>query len=629
MNKSAVLSGKILDARKAYYNGSSIMGDDEYDLLLEELSSLDPYNPLLTDVGAEPSSEWIKEKHLYPLGSLNKVNSISEFEDWSHKYSKGEILLVEKLDGLSIGAQYENGKLTKAILRGNAIEGENILANFIKMVGVKTIITDGFTGILRGEIILNNDIHRKYFQEYSNPRNAASGICRRLDGIGCERLAVYFYQAVGDLPFKTEVEQFAYFAKNELLTPNQYLCKSVNEAWTIYNKYTTETRDQLNYWIDGLVASCNNLEYQKIMGEVHFRPRSKIALKFPNQFAKTTILGVEWNVGNSGRITPVAWFEPVNLLGSTIEKASIYNIAYIENLGITIGSTVLVCKANEIIPRVEKVISQGNTVIKIPTTCPICSAPVSMNGENLQCTDTSNCPAQLLGRIKNWINTLNVLEWGDKLITRLVESSLVSDVSDLYCLSVEKLSQIERMGNTSAQKCYDELWSHSTVPLQVFIAGLSIPMVGVSTVEMVMKSGIDTLEKLLEVRYEDFLKIKGLGPIKAKSFYNGLRQNKELIQKLLDLGLKMENNSTSHNQITDGVLNGYAVCITGSTTIKRNDLAKLINSNGGVFKSSVSKDCTHLVVADPSKKSKKMDDAVKLGVKVISENELLELIDYA
>lgn len=625
MSNIASLEKEIRQARTDYYNSVAIMSDAEYDALVDELTVLDPKNPLLQEVGAEPTSQWIKEKHLHPLGSLNKANTLEDIESWYAKYSKNHsVVVVEKLDGLSIGAQYENGKLVKAILRGNGVEGEDIFANFIRMIGVKQQLKDNFTGVLRGEIVLTNTLHAKHFVEYANPRNAASGICRRLDGAGSQHLTVYFYEVIGK-EFRDEVAQLEYLKSQDLEIPGYRYCETMKDVWAYYNEYIAKTRNQLNYWIDGMVLSCNNTKHRVAMGELHHRPRGKIALKFPNQLVKTKITKITWNVGNTGRITPIGWFDPINILGSTVEKASVYNFSYIQELGLGVGATVLVCKANEIIPRIERVISAGEKT-SIPTECPTCHGKATMVGENLQCIEKETCPDQVLGKLLNWINTHSIMEWGDKLLTRLIQDGLIHQVPDLYELTVPELAALDRMGEKSAQKCYDNLWANNPIPLDLFLGGLSIPMIGASTIQMIMDGGLDTLEKIRNAPLSSFQKIKGMGNVKAANLVAGLKDNAYIIDKLLKAGIIVANSAQENSKTVSDKLGGMSICITGSTNMKRSDLATLITANGGKFKDSVSKDCTHLIVADPSKISTKMEKASKLGVIIMAENDLIELL---
>lgn len=240
----------IKDAQEAYYNGSEIISDDEYDALVYQLGCLDPKNAVLIQIGAVPTSEWKKHKHLFPLGSLNKVNVPKDMEQWITSTAKNkEIFITEKLDGLSIGCQYEDGELIHAPLRGGGIEGEDILANVLRMHGcVKTI--PGFTGVLRGEIVLTKSNHQAHFPTYANPRNAASGLCRRFDGEGSEHLTLMFYQVLGQ-KFLSEQAQFDFMKTVGLLIPNYKVCKSVKEVNQMWQEYQDGVRDSLDYEIDG------------------------------------------------------------------------------------------------------------------------------------------------------------------------------------------------------------------------------------------------------------------------------------------------------------------------------------------------------------------------------------------
>jgi DNA ligase (NAD+) len=617
MDKINHLVEQIKLAQNAYYNGSAIIDDDEYDALVYELESLDPNNALLKRVGAEPTTEWKKEKHLTTLGSLLKVNTPEELKSWADTTFSKSFVVAEKLDGLSIGCQYENGKLKKAILRGNGLEGENILKNVLKMHNV--IKTFGnFTGTLRGEIILTKDNHKKYFPEYSNPRNAASGICRTLEGDNPKHLSLIFYQVIGDDNISSEEEQLKLIKSFGGQTPNYYVCDSINSIKEIWEKYQNGQRDSLNYEIDGLVVSVNDLKTQQSLGEVNLRPKGKRAFKFANQFVKTTITDVTWATGNSGRITPICWFDTVNLLGSNVSKASVYNIAYIQKLGIDVGAEILVCKANEIIPRVEKVVKSTGSVTKTPDFCPDCGGKTEMQGENLVCTNTTNCSAQICGRIKNWVSELNLLEWGDNLLERLVQSGKVKNIAQLYSLTIDDLSNIDRMGKKSATKCYNVLHSNKSISLDLFIGALSIPMIGQSTVKLIMSAGYDNLTQLMTLTIENLEKVPGVGPVRAKSLVDGLKANQQLITDILNSGVQIKEKVV-------GKLTGYKIAITGSTNTKRSDLEKFIADNGGEYKSSVSKTCTHLVIADTNSTSSKAVNARSLGIKLINEESLLNL----
>lgn len=626
------LEKQIIDARLHYYNGEhSVMSDEQFDYLVEKLKMLKPDSIAITMIGAPllENSEWPKAKHEIPLGSLNKLNTPQEMDNWICGLfkSNNSICFSDKIDGLSIELIYKDGKLIQAITRGqDGLIGEDITPNVIRMSGVKRELPISFTGSLRGEILLKISNHKKFFQEYANPRNAASGIARRLDGAGCEHLDILFYQAIGDIDFDSEFLQLKFIQDTlGLNTPNyeaftsssvDNLVKFVVDKW---QQYQDTIRDSLDWCIDGLVVSINDMRYQTSLGETHLRPKGKIAFKFTNQFAATKVKAIVWETGNSGRITPVCWFDKTNLLGSNIEKASVYNIAYIEKLGLGIGAEILVCKANEVIPRVERVIKPAEMLAVIPSVCPSCFGEVELCGEHLICVNTDTCPAQVVGRIKNWINSINILEWGDTLIERLVETGMVENITDIYKLSVEDLMTMERMGERSAKKCHSILWSHDQLPLEIFLGSLSIPMVANTTIKKVMDAGFDTLDKILSAKVEDIEKVKGMGPRKSASLIAGLKRNKDVIDGLLKAGLSVK-------KLTTGNLTGKSFCFTGTMLNKRKVLEDLVVKNGGQNK-SVGRELSYLVIDDVNSGTSKATAAKKLGTKLISEDEFLKMCE--
>lgn len=620
-NRIKELVVKINDARSAYYNGVSQVSDKVYDAWVDELSVLDPKNPAVIGIGADPISNWEKYIHLTPMGSLNKVNTIDDYKKWHDKYigNSDNIFLTLKLDGISVSLIYEDGVLKKAATRGSGIKGDLITPNVAKMIGVPLRLKDKINITVRGEILLSKDNHNKHFSDYSNPRNAASGISRRYDGEGCDKLSVVTYMLYSDdLDIKTYNEMFKVLESLGFIVPTYYVLNTYNEVLKYKNDYQSSLRDKYEYLLDGLVIHNNDLAKQQSYGSLNGRPYCSIAFKFDNETRESTIKDIVWQVGNSGRLTPVAIIDPVSLVGATVTKASIYNMAYIKSLHLDIGAKVLVARANDVIPRIEELIQGTGKTVKPPTTCPECGQPVIMLGENLTCVNRE-CPAQIIGRIKNWIKDLNILEWGDTLIEKLVRDGLVEDPADLYTLTVDDLASIERMGKKSAEKCYKLLWAGSEVTLDVFLGALSIPMIGSSTIRLIMDEGCDDIVKFGQLKAENFEMVPGVGPAKAESLAEGLLQNKDLIIRLLNNGVKIKEPAT-------GELSGVSVCFTGSMKNKRSELQKMATDAGAKLKSSVGKGLDVLVIADPNSTSSKAKAARKFGVKLVSEDDFLTMV---
>jgi DNA ligase (NAD+) len=621
------LSKEVIRHRRLYYNGKPEISDPAFDFLYQELKELDPTNYAITGIGApvEENSEWLKANHEMPMGSLDKVLTPEELVDWINGTLKdhNSVFITEKLDGASIEVIYDKGNLVQAITRGDGTVGEDITRNVVKMLGVKTKL-DKFTGSLRGEIILTKSDMEKYFPDSANSRNAASGIAKRLDGLGCEHLNVLFYQVLSEVDFKDEVAQFR-FLENFLgvnVPPYAYfignkekICQSIIEYWEDYHK----ARDSKNYEIDGLVVRVNELSDQIELGDKDMRPKGAVAFKFRSERAKTKVVNIPCQTGNSGRITPVGEVEMVELVGAHITRASLYNFGYIKELGIDIGAEVIICRAGDVIPRIEEVVIGTGTIFQPPVECPSCGGRTKMYGENLMCINTDTCPAQKVGRVKNWINSLNILEWGETMLERLVETEKVSNIVDLYKLSVEDLASLERMGDKSAKKCFEILWNHNPIPLELFIGSLSIPMIGSSTIKLIADAGFDSLDKILAASKEDFSNIKGLGPVKSESLFVGLKRNKEIISGLLSVGIKIKPKIF-------GSLSGKSFCFTGTMKNKRKILEDIVVKNGGSNK-SVGKELNFLVIDDVASTKSKAVAARKLGIKFISEDDFLEMID--
>ena len=257
--------------------------------------------------------------------------------------------------------------------------------------------------------------------------------------------------------------------------------------------------------------------------------------------------------------------------------------------------------------------------LTIPNNCPSCLSALQMNGEYLYCANSASCPAQVSGRVRNWIKELNILEWGDTLITRLVESGKVQIVADLYTLTVSDMASLDRMGQKSAQKCYDILHANKTISLEVFLGGLSIPMIGQSTIKLIMDAGCDNLTKFGQLNANEFEKVPGVGPVKAGLLAQGLIDNQKLILHLLECGVQIKDRVV-------GKLSGTSICFTGAMKNKRPVLEKMAADAGSNVKSSVGKGLTYLVIADTSSTSSKAVSARKLGTTLVSEEDFLEMV---
>jgi DNA ligase (NAD+) len=615
------LEEMLLQANQDYYNGTPSVPDEVYDAWRDELRDLAPDSKVLKDIGAPPNSEWAKVRHEHTMGSLGKVNTAEELEKWAsgvRQTSEELLLITEKLDGISISLRYEQGKLVLGSTRGDGTIGEDITANVRRMKSVPATVPVKDKLTVRGEIVLLKADFDQHFQDMANTRNAASGTAKRTSGKRVEHLSVLTYQIIEGVEVKTEKDQLLKLEELGFKTPHWTLVSTTRDVNSVWQKYEDTLRDALPYEIDGLVVRFNDLTRQLALGDVHGRPNGAVAYKFTPPARETQLLDILWQVGGTGRITPVAVFEPVNLVGAEVTRASLYNHAYITQLGVDIGARILVVRANDVIPRVTRVVTSTGTVAKSPQACPSCGTATSQDGLYLVCRNLAECPAQTVGRLKAWVRELRILEWGESLLVKLSEAGLVRNVADLYRLKKETLANLDRMADKSAENVLKTLWAANPVPLENLLGGLSIPLCATSIIKLVIDAGHDTLEKIQALTHPQLLAIAGLGPKRADAIFEGLRKNQHLLADLLANGVTIKTR-------TVGNLTGKSVCFTGSSVRKRAVLETMVADAGGTVKGTVGKGLTYLVLADPNSTTSKAVAARKHGTTCLSEEDFVSM----
>ena len=357
------LEAKIKTAQEAYYNGEPIMSDADFDTLWDTLSSLYPDSSLLNEVGSDlgESNGFPKVKHNIIMGSQSKANTKEEMAAFFSKCKPGKFIAQHKMDGSSLCIDYVDGKLVRAASRGDGTVGVDYTPNVIKMMGVPQRISPSFTGSVRGEVLLSNSNKEKYFADMANARNAATGIFHHIDGEDCDKLTVVAYDAQylnKDISFGTQEKLQKWLEDNKfIVAPYKVIDGNTDEAMKILSEnFSEEARSNWEFDIDGIVFKQNEIDMADIT--TNYRPKTQIALKPARTIVKTTLNNIEWQVRN-GTLTPVAILEPVNLLGATISRASLCNVAMLENMGIEIGHEVCICRTGEIIPKIIKDCATG------------------------------------------------------------------------------------------------------------------------------------------------------------------------------------------------------------------------------------------------------------------------------
>ena len=630
------LASLIKKYQDSYYNGEGEISDAEFDKLWDELKSLDPQNPVLQRVGAD-SGNFAKIRHIMPMGSQEKAANPEQFLVWAKTHAYDEYLVEYKLDGASLELQYSKGELVRAVTRGDGTIGDDITANARKMQGVKIALFDSennkidFTGAVRGEVIMSHTVHKKFYSDKANCRNAANGLMKRKDGSGSENLCLMTYDALatsGESPFKDEEEKINWLKKCGFNTSPLKICKSADEVIE-YRAEVMEIRKSLDYDIDGLVIKERRID---LADASRARPDRQIAFKFSLEEAVSTLREVEWSESGA-TYTPVAIFDEVQLNGTTVQRASLANPDTMRALGVKIGSRVVVVKRGEIIPKIESVLNeepgQVTSAIVFPKKCETCGSELCDEGSRLYCPNKS-CSKRVLHQLQKWISVVDIRDFGDTLLRELFKNKEVTSISDIYKLTGEKLvpyflneesieSQKDSLG---AKKVYESIQNHRRMSLSVFIGGFDIEGIGETMVQKLIDAGFNSLEKLLSANEEQIASVYGFAEITAKIFVEGLAENKEEMISLTQSGtIQLE-------EIGGGALAGKSFCFTGELkTMKRADAEALVKKAGGSCKSSVTKDLSYLVTNDTSSGSSKNQKAAKFGIPIINEEEFLKMMN--
>lgn len=633
MTRIEELEKLISKYQKSYYDGEGEISDAEFDKLWDELKSLDPNNPILHKVGAD-SGNFAKVQHVMPMGSQEKAANSEEFLAWANKHQYDQYLVEYKLDGASLELQYENGYLVRAVTRGDGSIGDDITANARKMGGVNAAIyKDGqlvpFTGGVRGEVIMTHQVHKDYFSDKANCRNAANGLMKRKDGQGSEFLKLITYDALstdGKSYFTNEEEKIRWLMDCGFNVVKLVICKSP-ERVIAYRAKVMEERKNIEYDIDGLVIKERKINLEDAR---RARPDHQIAFKFSLEEAVSTLRQVEWSI-NGGTYTPVAIFDEVELNGTRVQRASLANPDKMRQLGVRIGSHVVVVKRGEIIPKIESVVEEKDIVtseIPFPCVCEVCGTKLIDEGSRLYCPN-KECSKRVLHQLLKFQDVVDIRDLGTTLITDLFKDGRLKSISDIYSLSQEDLvpyflneeSMEAEKKSLGAQKVYNSIQSHRNMKLATFVAGFDIEGIAESSAEKLVNAGFNTLEKLLAASEEQIAQVSGFAEIMAHTVVEGLAENAEEMKSLITSGtiiLEAEG---------QGSLSGKSFCFTGELhSMKRADAEALVKKNGGSIKSSVTKDLSYLVTNDTTSGSSKNVKAAKFNIPIIDENAFLELV---
>lgn len=650
---------KQLDYHNYRYNvlDDPVISDMEYDKMLHELELLEEkYPDEITDesptrrVGGEPAKGFEKVTHDVPMLSLQDVFSMEELRQFDDRVSKVlsdyEYIVEQKIDGLSVSLEYENGIFKRGSTRGDGVVGEDITANLrtVKSIPLRLMVDVEFLEV-RGEVYLpvGDFLELNERQEilggkiFANPRNAAAGSLRQLDPkvAASRNLAIYVFSVmqIRGMEFSTDSESLEFLKKAGFrVIPNYYVCTDIDEVIDAVDRIG-ELRGNDSYEIDGAVINVNSLAQRMQLGSTSKSPRWAVAYKYPAERKETVVRNIFVQVGRTGVLTPNAELEPVRISGSTVSRATLHNIDYIKSKDIRIGDHIILQKAGDIIPEVVEVIKdrrKGDEIeFEMPGNCPACGSPVEReeNMAALRCTGIE-CPAQKFRSIVHFCSkpAMNIDGLGPSIIDAFIKKEMIETIADIYYLK-EKRDQIvvlEGMGERSADKLIEAIERTKSNGLARLLVGFGIRHVGARAGKLLAENFPD-IDAIMNADHDDLTQIDEVGEIMARSIvrFFGNPQTLHLIERLREAGVSME--SLDYGKEKKGALLGKTVVLTGTLPgLTRDEAKKLIEDNGGKASSSVSAR-TDFVLAG-SDAGSKLTKAQELGIRIIDEDEFLAMI---
>jgi DNA ligase (NAD+) len=626
--------------------------DAEYDALMRRLQDLEAQHPdLITPdsptqrVGGKPREGFVKANHGAPMLSLDNALNEGELQDFDRRVRdllRGQpyqYVVELKMDGLSMAARYVDGRLEQAITRGDGLVGEVVTENARTIRSLPlTVASDLPAFEVRGEAIMNRRAFERLNAErelkneprFANPRNAAAGALRALDpSMTASRqldFYAYFVLVDGRYHFPRHADSLRWLEKMRFkVNPHWTVCQDVDALLSFCREWE-EKRDSLPYEIDGVVAKVDDLAQQLALGWTAKAPRWAIAVKFPARQEQTVVEDIGVQVGRTGALTPVARLRPVVVAGVTVSRATLHNEDEVERLGVQIGDTVLIERSGDVIPKVVRVVREGEhrRKFRMPSHCPVCGGDIVREpGEAASRCINTNCPARLKESILHFAarGVMDVDGMGDALVEQLVDKRIVTGVADLYDLTLDQLIGLERMGKKSAEKVLHNIDASRRQPLPRVLNALGIPFVGERTAQ-ILADAFGSLDTIKSADMDKLQKADEVGPKVAHSIVQFFAEprNRELVERLRTAGLQFTH---ERRKVEGGPLAGLTFVLTGTLpNLTREEAKAKIERAGGKVTDSVSKKTSFVVAGDAA--GSKLDKARKLGVEILDEEGLLE-----
>ena len=643
---------------KKYFDDEQVVSDYEYDMLMRELKQIEKeYPELITEdsptqrVGTGAIKKGFeKVTHEVPLQSLQDVFTFEEVEEFDQRMQKAAIefsrpldyVVETKIDGLSSAIEYRNGKLYRGATRGNGIVGEDVTQNISTIKHVPKELKEPISITVRGEVFigktdfdkLNEDRLLEEQEQFANARNAAAGSLRQLDSkITASRpLDIYVFnvQKCDDITFETHYESLLYLERLGFnVNPVKILCKNMQEVRDAINKIG-EMRNDLDFGIDGAVVKVNDLELREKVGTTYKTPRWAVAYKYPPEKKETLLKDIVCQVGRTGAITPMAILDPVYVAGSKISKTTLHNEDYIKQNDIRIGDRVIIQKAGDVIPEVVGVNKDKRDgtekIFEMPRICPVCGAEaVREEGEAVVRCIGIECPAKLYRSIIHFASkdAMDIDGLGEAIIGELIERKLISNIADIYKLTIDDVASLKKNGKKFAQNLINAIEESKKRDLYRVINSLGIRHVGVKLAKTLARYFKD-MDKLIVATYEELRMIEDVGEITANTIYEFFRQDQtiDLINKLKQANVNMK---AEIQENEDGKFAGKTFVLTGSLEhYSREEASEIIEKMGGKTSSSVSNKTDYVLAGEDA--GSKLKKAQELGITIISEEEFITML---
>ena len=639
------------------------ISDYDFDRLMRELQDLEAEHPELYDptsptqrVGSDITSEFVQVAHRYPMLSLGNTYSFEEVRDFYERVQKAlggepfELCCEIKYDGLSISLTDEEGRLVRAVTRGDGVQGDDVTANVRTIQSIPLVLQgDDYPADfeIRGEILmpweqfdrLNREREAQEEALFANPRNAASGTLKLQNPavVASRKLDAYLYYMLGEeLPEEGHYECLQHAARwGFKVSPAMCKCSTLDEVFDYINYWDTE-RKNLPVATDGVVIKVNSLAQQRVLGYTAKVPRWAIAYKFQAEKAVTRLNEITYQVGRTGTVTPVANFDPVQLSGTMVKRATLHNADFMDNLDLHIGDMVFVEKGGEIIPKITAVDLDARTFmmgekVRFITRCPECGTPlVRVEGEAaICCPNELTCPPQIKGRIEHFISrkAMNIDGLGAETVDLLYSVGLIRDAADLYQLRIPHISRLERMGYKSAENIIRSIERSREVPFERVLFAIGIRFVG-ETVAKKLARAFGSMERIENASFEELVAVDEIGEKIAQSIlgFFANEQCRTLVARLKEAGLQMEIVEDESIERTDK-LAGKSIVISGVfAQHSRGEYKAMIEQHGGANVSSISSK-TSFILAGRDMGPAKLEKAQKLGVPIVNEEEFLAMIE--